>query len=607
VFRYVALIWNVADPEAGNGARVLAERLRTAGSEWISVLRNEGIEVFCRDVRPGSSEPHVLHAGAGVVLGRLFVRGSDCVSSAAPLAFGEADTAALLSSGGRRLFDAFWGRYVAFLRDSAADTTWILRDPTGGLPCFTARLLGVDAYFSNMEEGARLGGRTFSVNWKYVAASVCQHQLQVHATGLNEVTQVLGGECLTTRRGQTTRQFCWSALDVAASDPVEDEREAMQLLRIRTRDCVQAWASSHRSIVHLLSGGLDSSIVLACLRDSLTSSQPPQLTCLNFHSPGSNTDERGYSRIAARGIDCEVIERPRDSALSLEPLLQIHRTCIPGNNFFYLDGGRVEAELAVEKGSTVVFSGYGGDQLFYQSRARYAAADYLTRHGIGPALFGVALDAARMDRMSVWGVLRAAVTHGLLHRRWSQRHEVGEYRPLVRDEIVQDIKHDDSLLHPWFRAPRGLSSGKLWHAHQLLFPMNFYHPLGSETDPEPVAPLFSQPLLELALRIPTWLLTLGGWDRALARRAFQHDVPKAIVTRRTKGGQEEHAKSILVRNIGFARELLLQGTLVREKILDRDRIADVLSGRPSRTATSNVELYACLSVEAWLQQWAPAY
>jgi asparagine synthase (glutamine-hydrolysing) len=292
--------------------------------------------------------------------------------------------------------------------------------------------------------------------------------------------------------------------------------------------------------------------------------------------------------------------------LSLEPLLQARKSCIPSDNFFYLEGGRVEAELAVEKGATAVFSGYGGDQIFYQARARYGAADYLSRYGLRPALFGVALDAARVDRMSVWGVLRDAFTHGLLRRRWTQRDELGHHRPLLRAEVVGDISADASLVHPWLQAPGRLSSGKIWHAHQLLFPYDFYNPLGGDSDPETVTPLFSQPLLEVALRIPTWLLTLGGWDRALARRAFQHDVPRPIVTRRTKGGQEEHAKSILVRNLGFARDLLLDGKLVGAGILDRDRVADVLSGRPSRTASSNVELYACLSVEAWLRQWQAA-
>jgi asparagine synthase (glutamine-hydrolysing) len=606
MFRYVAFVWNDAEPEACDGARVLTERLRSASSAWETVLDRDGLRVFCRDVRPGTSEAYRLYDEAGVVLGKLFMRARDAESTPAPTALTEIETRGILKSAGHRLVDRYWGRYVAFLRDATARTTWVLRDPTSALPCFTAPMLGVGVYFSHMEEGALLSERAFSVNWRYVAAALCQNRLQIHATGLNEVSQVLGGECVAVRGAHTSRQFYWNALEVAASGPVEDASEATRLLRGQTQDCVQAWTSGHRSIIHLLSGGLDSSIILACLRVSLTPAPRPQLTCLNFHSPGSNTDERDYARLAARGVECEVVECPRNSSLSLEPLLHIRKTCIPGDNFFYLDGGRVEAELAVEKGATAVFSGYGGDQLFYQSRARYAAGDYLSRHGISPALFTVALDAARVDRMSVWGVLREALTHGLLRKRWSQRDEVGHRRPLVRAEVVRDISADERLLHPWLQAPGRVSSGKVWHAYQLLFPFEFYSPLGSDTDPEPVTPLFSQPLLELALRIPTWLLTFGGWDRALARRAFQHDVPRPIVTRRTKGGQEEHAKAMLMRNLAFARELLLQGKLVREGILDRDRVADVLSGRPSRTVSSNVELYACLSVEAWLRQWQAA-
>ena len=103
-----------------------------------------------------------------------------------------------------------------------------------------------------------------------------------------------------------------------------------------------------------------------------------------------------------------------------------------------------------------------------------------------------------------------------------------------------------------------------------------------------MTPLFSQPLIELVMRIPTWLLTLGGWDRALARRAFQHDVPRRILTRRTKGGQEEHAKAIFVRDLDFARDLLLDGRLVQERMLDRDAARMCCPGDPHahRQATS---------------------
>ena len=600
MFRYVALIWDDQNPTAGSRARELSERVLAMDSRWRRVFSDMGVDVLCRDARLGASEPHLLHQGLGVVLGTLFER-SEGVSRRIGASIGEAESAAIVASGGRRLVERYWGRYVAILNEPASRTTWVLRDPTGALPCFVLSSQDVDIYASHMEEGARLASEPFTINWTFVAGVLCQSRLQSRATGLNEVSQVLGGECVVRRPEGSSRAFYWNSLELSHSTAaVEDPAEAARLLRHVTRECVQAWASCFESIVHLLSGGLDSSIVLACLKDA---PERPRITCLNFHSPGSNTDERDYARLAAEGMPCEIVERPRDSTLSLEPLARIPRSCIPMDYFFYLDGGRAERQVAGEHRASAVFSGVGGDQLFYQARARLAAEDYVRSHGVGRALFTVALDAARVDRMSVWTVLFGALRDGLLQRRWMQQQEMGARRTLIREAVIDDIRREPSLVHPWFHSPPRVPNGKLWHAFQLLFPMDFYHPLAPDDGPEPVAPLFSQPLLELVMRIPTWLHALGGWDRAIARRAFQQDVPRQIITRRAKGGQEEHAKALLARNGSVVRDLLLDGALVKERILDAERVRDVLSGRPTRTATGNAELFACVSVEAWLRQW----
>jgi asparagine synthase (glutamine-hydrolysing) len=583
---------------------MLCERLLTGRRAWQVVLERPGLQVLCSDIRPGASEPHLLERGAGVVLGALFLSAGDGrASESASLRFAEGESLKILQSAGRQLIERYWGRYVAFLHDAASGTTWVLRDPTSALPCFMTRLLGVDVFFSHMQEAVDLGGRIFSINWQYVAAALCQFRVLVHSTGLNEVSQVLGGECVELRDGRVSREFYWNPLRIAEESPVEDPAVAAKLLRSQTRDCVHSWASAYPSVLHLLSGGLDSSIVLGCLKDAPAR---PRITCLNFHSPGSNTDERAYAALAAAGTGCEVVERPRNSEVTLRSVLDIQPSCVPTDYFFYLDGGRSEAVEAAERQATAVFSGYGGDQLFYQARAHYAAGDYLSRHGARPALFTVALDAARVDGMSVWGVLREALAQGLLHRRWTPASEVGRYKTLIRRGVAHDISHDLNLVHPWFRATGRAPSGKVFHAFQLLFPYDFYNPLGRDTDPETVTPLISQPLIELVMRIPTWVLTMGGWDRALARRAFGAEVPRRILTRRTKGGQEEYAKGILTRDMEFVRSLLLDGRLVRERLLDAERLTEALSGRPSRMAAGNTELYGCLSVEAWLRHWVYA-
>ncbi|MFZ0549376.1 MAG: asparagine synthase-related protein, partial [Steroidobacteraceae bacterium] len=176
-------------------------------------------------------------------------------------------------------------------------------------------------------------------------------------------------------------------------------------------------------------------------------------------------------------------------------------------------------------------------------------------------------------------------------------------RPLLVPAVTEAARRSAAFLHPLLRHPRGAPSGKLWHAHQISQPFDFYDPLGREGDPERLSPLFSQPVMELCLRIPTYVLTDGGWDRAVARRAFYHDLPPEIRNRRDKGGIEEHLRLTLERNRGLLRELLLDGALVREGVVDRGRLAEVLSGRASRIAAGSGELLEYAGIEAWLRRW----
>lgn len=134
-------------------------------------------------------------------------------------------------------------------------------------------------------------------------------------------------------------------------------------------------------------------------------------------------------------------------------------------------------------------------------------------------------------------------------------------------------------------------------------PTEFYDPLGRPDDPEPVQPLMSQPLIELCLRIPTYVLTNSGWDRAIARRAFRTEVPREILRRRSKGGLEENVQEILMGNLRAARELLLDGHLVSAGLLHRGRVEEALSDRPTRTAATMAEIFDHLATEAWLRRW----
>ena len=601
MFRYLGFVWDTDHSAAGEKVGSLLKRLHSDNAEWQFALDLPGVAVLYKN----TTSPNRAYAlpNTGVVLGTLFARHGNDASTAAPATFDAQECNKISASGGRHLIQHYWGRYVAFLHDPESRTTRIVRDPTGALPCWNVNADGVEIYCSRLEDVARLE-LPFSVHWDYVAAQLCYMRLELNFTGLNEVTRILGGECVTHCHGGKSRTFYWNPLHIADENPIEDPLEAIATLRRCTLDSVHAWAASYPRIVHTLSGGLDSSIVLACLK---TAPIRPEISCVNYHSPGAAGDERNYARLSAQRIGFELLERERDIAISFDPLLHMPRAAEPSVYRYYLENSRQESALARERHATAFFTGEGGDQLFYQFHADFGAGDYLYRRGrirgLGSELLRIALDGAGLQRLSIWTVLAKTLSHAWLGRRWSLAPEIDQFVKLMPKDTLDAVKQDTRWVHPHLQTAGDAPSGKRWHAYSLSFPaLDYYDPLGIMEGAERVAPLFSQPVLETCLRIPVDVLTIGGWDRAIARRAFKNDLPREITTRRGKGTPDEYVKIVLARNIKFVREMLLEGELVRQHFIDRAKLEAVLSGNPTRTESGGTEIYSYLNAEAWLQR-----
>lgn len=604
MYRYFILVWEPRDAQSAAVVKELARRLQSDSLAWSCILERSqsGLQVHHAGAHASSDDGDVLADGTGAVLGTLFPAVSGVVPT--PMKLSRRATAAAVVSvtDGRHLVDCHWGRYVAVLQSPAGHVTRIIRDPSGGMPCFCVTHCGVHIFFSDMEDLLRLEPLQFSVNWPFVAATVASAMLPLRETGLTEVSEVLPGECVVVRGDALQRLIYWDPWSIARTDNREDADEAARELRAVTRACVHAWAARHRRIVHRLSGGLDSSIVLSCLSDASTR---PSITCINYFSDAAEEDERPFARLAAQRADCELIECRREvQSIRLERLLNVARSPRPWFYLYCVEHGHRETALAREKGATALFGGLAGDALFYQARAHLAAADYARMRGLRPQLMKVVLDAARIERVSIWAILRRALASRILGDPFDPLAEAARCAAAVPSRSVTSAERARRLMHPWLQSPTGAPPGKSWHVMSMASLPPYYDPLGSPDDPESVYPLISQPLIELCLRIPTYVLIAGGWDRALARRAFVRDVPPQIIRRRDKGASTEHTRRIFEANTQLIREMLLDGVLVKEGILDRRQIEQSLD--PARSFVDSAFariLIQHLSVEAWLGRW----
>jgi len=124
----------------------------SVGSGWARAFEAEGIRAFHSGLGEGASETLLLDHGAGAVFGRIFNRDIDSVVSARRVEFDHIESLKIVQTGGRRLIERYWGRYVALIQDAATSETWVLRDPSGGLPCLMTTHQGIKLVFSDLED-----------------------------------------------------------------------------------------------------------------------------------------------------------------------------------------------------------------------------------------------------------------------------------------------------------------------------------------------------------------------------------------------------------------------------------------------------------------------
>jgi asparagine synthase (glutamine-hydrolysing) len=603
---FFAVLWDPGTPSHDQVAAQVNSALARACEHLVPVLSIEGLQFYSTNGGTTAVTVHLLAEGAGVVFGTLFRRARDN-SDDAPCpraALSANDAARIVRSGGRYLVDNYWGHYLAFLVDDIRRTKWALRSPTCHQPCLCASYRGVQLYFSTVEDCARLGLLRLTINWDFVAAFSAFARLSGAETGLNEIHELSTGECQKSARGTNCRTFYWNPAEIARLQLDDNHRESRHLLRSTVLSCVSTWAGEHTGVVHRLSGGIDSSVAAICLGLAPTR---PKVICVNYYSCGTYGDERRYARAVAERTGFRLVEYKHNTVHPMDAVLMFRRTESPAACLMRDGCDYREIDLAHEVGATARFTGIMGDMLFHMPPAAPTIADYFRKHGFDRRFLETAFQAAQMDRVSVWTILWGALINGRL--RPPKSFVPGDFgnpdHSLLTSEICESVFYPTPLrfVHPWLHDLREVPVGKFPLIAGLSWNSAYFNALRDPCEAELIHPFFSEPLMELCLRLPTYSMLRDGWDRALVREAFQHELPDVVRTRTSKGSANLYVKERIENNAGFIRDLLENGVLVNQGILDRKKLADCLPGRATRSATTLGHVWACVAAEAWSRAW----
>lgn len=603
MYRYIAVFWNAFSDAAAGQAKQVTERIEASIPGIACELKAAGAAIYHQSDNHGVFE--CSRSGSLIVLGKIFTKnfGADEMPERAVL--DAVSAAAACNSQGRTIVQRYWGRYVAIGCDARTQNWFAARDPSAEIPCYMTVAEHLTVLFSNMEDCLQLQLRKFSINWRYLGYSLLFPFRDNSQTGFAEVTALEAGEAVTIVNGKPAARQChWDVVQAATEDPITDMNEAVRLARSTLLGCIGAWASQHKHIQLQLSGGLDSSIVLAGL---LHAPSKPEVQCIHHYDSDIGADERAFARMAVAGAcqssgrKCELLEYERRPDCPLEELLEFPRTARPAYCSGYLLDRRVGPDSAASARS-VQFTGMGGDGVFLRFKGNGGAIDYAWRHGIDFGLLRVAFETAQSGD-SFYGALRDAICHGVLKKPIELNQHWGD-----RCEWVRVGASYADIQPAWMRhalaGGHAVSPNKLRHIGGMLFP-NILDPFEGAGSRHRVAPIGAQPVVELFARMPIYVLMADAEDRTIARRAFEGLLPGPLLSRKVKSYVEGYSVAVFQHHREFIRSMLVGGILAKHGFLD-SAAADVgiRSVSPDNYSPVAGIFGPQLNIETWLRRWS---
>lgn len=600
MYHYVALAWSSSDTNASLEAlRTREALLHSSGGAWTIVINADGFTVFAKVHSEQTDTLYLMHNQRGVIFGKLF----SSAQLAQPITSSGLPATAIVDSDGQWLIDNCWGRYVAVLHCTARDTCCVLRDCSGQIPCFYTRINGLSIFFSDVLDidCLRVG---LTLNNRYLSAFIYRQPLHVRETGLTEITELLAGDYVTVSRHGIKHTCGWNPRTFAVTPVTYSYERARSTLVGLTESVIAAWALPCRRILLSISGGLDSAIVLGCLKRL---GFADRVVCLTQYTPGTADDERSYARAAAQMAHVQMIELPRISdGLSFAAQIQAVPPD-PRPDIVKLHKALTLTTfncLAEEYGCDALWTGQGGDQIFLQAHHPYGFADFVMQHRLSSRLPALLYESALLSRRSVWDVLRLALAYRFdIHK--TPRLVVGGCGQRFLTSSATQFHSDESLTSPWRLGDERMPPGKVDQLDVLFDLVNRHKPMIELERPYEQHPLISQPLIEYSLQVPTYELLRGGRQRAMARNAFADRVPSCIITREDKGSTHDQFRCLLRGSAPFIREALLDGYLVSTGIVDRAALEGILRHEETFATDDAFPLLACIAAETWVQHWKP--
>ncbi|WP_369059048.1 asparagine synthase-related protein [Caulobacter sp. 73W] len=443
----------------------------------------------------------------------------------------------------------------------------VFNDPLGGQECLVWRLGTAVLVSSEIPTQAIVRPTNLGIDWIGLANHLPNLSLAPEAAPLTGVTTVGPGCLYDPDSGQQTR--VWSPATVISSAP---SRAAVDPVALRdiVDDTVATLAQGRERIISDISGGLDSAIVTAAL------ARGRRVGGVHQRFPEPEGDEFIHARsIADRlGVPLTILDRGPIAwtASLIEATADGAR---PSTNAIDCLFDQLLADHLERENADALFTGHGGDAVFYQSPNVNLFAEALLSSSGGRGRLTAAANVAYRRRSSYFGLIRDA---------WRSHRAPPE-----------------GQVPGWLADAHRVSPARRMQIVGLNYARHRFGRSLRERVCDLIDPLFSQPVVEWCLRTPIMGLTGGDIDRTLAREAFSERLPQRVVWRARKGDVSVFFSKSILNSRAFLRDYLLGGRLREKGLLDPKKVEAALDPQAILWRHVIDQVLPPLAAEAWVR------
>jgi asparagine synthase (glutamine-hydrolysing) len=510
---------------------------------------------------------------------------------------------------GERCVDRFRGMFAFAVWDGNARRLLLARDRLGVKPLYYAELPGEGLVFGS-EIKSLLQDPAVAREWRPEAIDAYLTLLYVPApdTIYRAIRKLPPAHTLVADASGIRVSRYWD-LEFTGTGAAAREEEYLEELDALLREAVGLRLISDVPLGAFLSGGIDSSTVVAYMKEA--SSSPPVTIAVGFNN--REFDEVEHAETVARHLGCDfhaLVANP--DVEDLLPKLAWHF------DEPFADSSAVPTYYVSKAARglvTVALSGDGGDELWAgYARHRVEQWEQRARAALGPAS-AVAGWLGHALPLSIKGARSLRHLSTAPDQAYALKHAYGMFEPGAKDrlyapEFARAVSHADpfqSFRDAWHHCGASDPMDRALYVDARTYMIDDVltkvDRMSMAVSLEAREPLLDHKLLEFAARVPMALKLKGGQTKYLLRRVLDRKVPRSIVERAKRGFEAPIGEWLRGPLAGMTHELLLDGRLRDRGVLDQREVSRLWDEHRTRRAEHPHRLWQLVMLELWFRQF----